>query len=69
MKEGDEPMSYEQRRQRDLEERYRELQKEIERRGGVSGEMNKDMLPLEVRVQFLEEVLRFDDNLNGKRRE
>jgi hypothetical protein len=60
-------MSAEQRRQRELEDRYHDLQREIERRGGFHGEVKDDTFPLELKVQFLESVLRVDDKLSRKR--
>jgi hypothetical protein len=60
-------MGVEQRKQRELEERYHDLRKEIERRGGSHGEINPDVLSLEAKVEVLEYVLRYDDQINGKR--
>jgi len=60
-------MAHEHRKQRELETRYDELKKEIERRGGIHEEPQPNMLPLEVKVEFLEHVLRHDDAIKGKR--
>lgn len=62
-------MDGQNRSQRELEQRYEELKEEIERRGGYHREFNKDVVPLAVKVQVLEDVLRYDDKINGKRRE
>ena len=60
-------MARDHQHQRELETRYDELKKEIERRGGVHEEPQPDMLPLEVKVEFLEHVLRHDDAIKRKR--
>lgn len=61
-------MTNRERSRDELEARYESLQKEIERRGGVSGEFQKDLLPLEAKIEFLEHVIRVDDQINGRPR-
>ena len=56
------------RDQAELEARRDALKLEIERRGGVVGQLNENVVPLPMEVQFLERVLRCDDEINRERR-
>ncbi len=56
------------RDQAELAARYDALKREIERRGGVVGQLTENVVPLPVQVQFLERVLRCDDENHRERR-